>query len=154
MQNLDFKAQVRLQVYRQFIERGACPQKSDIARSLGCPLQEVSDAFAALAKAHMLVLQPETGEVLMANPLSSVPTPFAVVTEHPAGARSWYANCIWDGLGVIAMLHTNGHVLTSCGCCGEKMTVQVKNKKAIAQPGGIVHFALPACQWWDDIVFN
>src|SRR5215831_13638659 len=113
---MDFNAQVRLEVYRQFIARGTCPQKSDIARSLGCSLPEVACAFFDLAQAHMLVLQRESGEVLMANPLSAVPTPFLVESEHPAGAKNWYGNCIWDGLGVISMLQTDGRVVTSCGC--------------------------------------
>src|SRR5215472_12516083 len=98
MQTLDFKTLVRLEVYRQFIAKGACPQKDEIARSLNRPVQEVTGAFTELAQAHMLVLQRETGEVLMANPLSAVPTPFVVVTEHSGGAKSWYGNCIWDGL--------------------------------------------------------
>jgi Alkylmercury lyase len=154
MQDLNFQSQVRLEVYRQFIESGSCPAKSAIAQSLNRSLQDVIDALVELAKAHMLVLQPETGEVLMANPLSAVPTPFLVVTEQSRGPRHWYGNCIWDALGVISMLQADGTVVTSCGCCGEKMTVTVTSKKAAPQPDGIVHFALPARRWWDDIVFN
>jgi hypothetical protein len=90
----------------------------------------------------------------MANPLSAVPTPFLVVTEQPQEPRQWYGNCIWDALGVISMLQVDGKVVTSCGCCGEEMTVTVTGKKATPQPDGIVHFALPARRWWDDIVFT
>jgi hypothetical protein len=36
----------------------------------------------------------------MANPFSAVPTPFLV----RSGDRSWYGNCIWDALGIPAML--------------------------------------------------
>ena len=154
MQNLDFPSQVRLEVYRQFLESGSCPARSDVARSLNRSLQDVTDALAELGKTHELVLQPETGEVLMANPLSAVPTPFLVVTEQSRGPRFWYGNCIWDALGVISMLQADGKVVTSCGCCGEKMTVTVTGKKATPQPDGVVHFALPARRWWDDIVFN
>jgi len=154
MADLDFSLQVRAEVYRLFIETGACPAKSDVARSLGRPVGEITEACAKLADAHMLVLQPGTGEVLMANPLSAVPTAFVVETRHPQGARNWYGNCIWDALGVISMLHTDGQVLTSCGCCGERMSVTVNAGHAVAQPPGIVHFALPARRWWDDIVFN
>jgi hypothetical protein len=154
MRNPDFQSQVRLEVYRQFIESGSCPSRVAVAQSLNRSLQDVTDALAELAKAHVLVLQPDTGEVLMANPLSAVPTPFLVVTEQSRGPRHWYGNCIWDALGVISMLQADGKVVTSCGCCGEKMTVTVTGKKATPQPDGIVHFALPARRWWDDIVFN
>ena len=111
-------------------------------------------AFQELAAAHMLVLQPDSGEVLMANPLSAVPTPFVVETRSGAGSHGWYGNCIWDALGVIAMLHCDGRVLASCGCCGESMIVSVHKGKVEAKPPGVVHFAIPAKRWWDDIVFN
>jgi len=145
---------VRLRIYELFVKTGRCPSKADVAAELGCSVSEVGEAVRGLADSHVLVLQPGSGEVLMANPLSAVPTPFAVETESPAGRRSWYGNCIWDALGVVAMLHGDGRVLASCGCCGESMTVRVRDREVFCEPQGIVHFALPARQWWDDIVFN
>jgi hypothetical protein len=150
----DFKNRVRVQLYGLFLEMGRCPSTEEVAHALGCSVPQVAAAFQELAAAHMLVLQAGSGEVLMANPLSAVPTPFVVETQAKTGTRSWYANCIWDALGVIAMLQTDGRVLTSCGCCGESMTVSVRRGKAETRPPGIVHFAIPAKHWWDDIVFN
>jgi hypothetical protein len=150
----DFKTRVRLQLYRMFVELGRCPTSAEIAGSLQCCVSDVAEAFQELAVAHMLVLQPSSGEVLMANPLSAVPTPFVVETQAEGEFRSLYGNCIWDALGVIAMLQRDGRVLTSCGCCGESMTVSVRNGEVSAQPPGVVHFAIPARRWWDDIVFN
>ena len=149
----DFKNRVRVRLYRMFLELGRCPSSAEVAGSLQCGVSDVAVAFQELAAAHMLVLQPG-GEVLMANPLSAVPTPFVVETQADAGSQSWYGNCIWDGLGVIAMLQRDGRVVTSCGCCGESMTVSVRKGKVKAQPSGAVHFAIPAKRWWDDIVFN
>jgi hypothetical protein len=97
--------------------------------------------------AHMLVLQP-SGELLMANPFSAVPTPF--VTE--VGGRRWFGNCVWDALGILATLHANGRALTACAGCGDAMALEVHD--AVLTGGGIVHFAIPARRWWDDIVFN
>jgi hypothetical protein len=150
----NFKIQVRLKLYELFVASGACPKKDEIAGALGCSTADVSTAYKQLADAHMLVLQPGTGEVLMASPLSAVPTPFVVETQLGAATRNWYGNCIWDALGVIAMLRGDGRVLTSCGCCGESMAVSVRNGEVKAEPPGIVHFAIPARHWWDDIVFN
>jgi len=149
----DFKNRVRVRLYELFLERGRCPSRVALAADFGCDPGTVADAFQELAAAHMLVLQP-SGEVLMANPLSAVPTPFVVETSGATGPKSWYGNCIWDALGVIAMLHGDGRVLASCGCCGESMTVSVRERKVLSQPSGVVHFALPAKCWWDDIVFN
>ena len=150
----DFKNIVRLRLYEVFLSLGHCPTTAEVAAALHCGVDEVAAAFKELAAAHMLVLQPESGEVLMANPLSAVPTPFAVETEEGCGARCWYGNCIWDALGVISMLQRDGRVITSCGCCGERMTVSVHAGVVQADPSGVVHFAIPAKRWWDDIVFN
>ena len=150
----DFNTRVRVKLYELFVANGHCPKMDDVARALNCTVSDVAAAYKQLADAHMLVLQPGSGDVLMANPLSAVPTPFVVETFTQAGPRSWYGNCIWDALGVISMLHGDGQVLTSCGCCGESMSVSVKNGDVECAPPGIVHFAIPAKHWWDDIVFN
>ena len=149
-----FKKQVRLKLYELFLADGQCPTLEKVAAALYRDVSEVKAAVQQLADAHILVLQPGSGEVLMANPLSAVPTAFVVETSEQSATRNWYGNCIWDALGVIAMLHTDGRVLTSCGCCGEAMAVRVRNDAALCEPSGIVHFALPAKRWWDDIVFN
>ena len=132
-----------------FVDSGGCPSKAELASDLRCSIDQVTDAFRELASAHALVLQPG-GEVLMANPLSAVPTPFLVETD----SGRYYGNCIWDGLGIISMLGGEGKVAASCGCCGESMAVNVGAGNVACEPPGIVHFALPARQWWDDIVFN
>jgi hypothetical protein len=150
----DFKNRVRVRLYQMFLELGRCPSSAEVAGALRCAVSEVAMAFQELAAAHMLVLQPGSGEVLMANPLSAVPTPFVVETHADAKPKSWYGNCIWDALGVIAMLQCDGRVLASCGCCGESMTVSVHKGEVEAKPPGVAHFAIPAKRWWDDIVFN
>jgi hypothetical protein len=150
----DFKNRVRVRLYQMFLELGRCPSSSEVAGTLQCGVSDVAAAFRELAAAHMLVLQAGNGEVLMANPLSAVPTPFVVETPAGGESKSWYGNCIWDALGVIAMLQRDGRVLTSCGCCGDSMTVMVRKGEVEAKPPGIIHFAIPARRWWDDIVFN
>jgi hypothetical protein len=150
----DFNNCVRVRLYQLFLEFGRCPTMAEVAGALHCGISDVAAAFKELAAAHVLVLQAGSGEVLMANPLSAVPTPFVVKTESETQSRSWYGNCIWDALGVIAMLHCDGSVLTSCGCCGESMTVGVCKGVVEGKAEGVVHFAIPARRWWDDIVFN
>ena len=85
----------------------------------------------------------------MANPISAVPTPFLV----RAGDRSWYGNCIWDAMGISAMLQQDAVIETSCGCCGTAMQVTVVNG-SLGEAPGIARFAVPAARWWDDIVFT
>ncbi|MEO6398165.1 MAG: organomercurial lyase, partial [Tepidiformaceae bacterium] len=103
--------------------------------------------YHRLAANHVLVLEPGTDEVRMANPLSAVPTAFPV----SVGARHYYGNCIWDALGSVAMLGGTGTVQSSCGCCNEALALEVTNL-SLRPVEAVVHFAVPAAEWWDDIV--
>lgn len=144
-----FDRAVRLEVYRQFVETGRAPSPASIARAVGSTELETQHAYHRLADGRILVLRSGTSEILMANPLSAVPTAFRV----EADGRSFWGNCVWDALGVLAMLHTDGRVTTACGDCDERMVLQVKASRLVA-PSGIIHFQVPAAHWWDDIVFT
>jgi hypothetical protein len=138
---------LRLHIYDETVRACRVPSVAELAGKLSARVEDVRAALQRMHEAHVLVLQP-SGEVLMANPFSAVPTPF--VTE--ADGQRWFGNCIWDALGILAALAADGHVLTSCGCCGDAMTLEVR--AGALRGGGVIHFALPARRWWDDIVFN
>jgi len=140
---------VRHYVYDQTMNTTASPTVAETAAALSTTPAEVQASFQRLADAHMLVLQRDTGEILMANPFSAVPTPFLA----QVGGQTYYGNCIWDVLGIPAMLKRDAVIQTSCGDCGTSMTLQIVNG-ALKPAVGIVHFAVPAAQWWADIVFN
>jgi hypothetical protein len=141
-------ARMRAQVYDDTMRTGAPPTIANVASEMSMDRDQVAAAFKRLADAHILVLQPESGEILMANPFSAVPTGFRVETE----SLSAYGNCIWDALGIAAMLGTDARIVTSCGDCGALAEIEVKGKSV--RGGGMLHFAIPARHWWDDIVFT
>ncbi len=85
----------------------------------------------------------------MANPLSAVPTPFVV----EVGERSYYGNCVWDALGVPAMLGRDGSVSTQCPDCAEPLKLAVRDRR-LARAEGLVHYAVPARHWWEDIGYT
>lgn len=102
-----------------------------------------------LAAGRVLVLQPSSHEILMAPPFGAVPTPFVVHTP----AHAAYANCGWDALGVSVMLQRSARIDSGCGCCGERLTLDT-TMSSPPTGGGLLHFAVPARRWWDDIVFT
>lgn len=144
-----FEKRVRLQVYTHFVTTGQAPTSQEVASALSCSLPEVHDAYQRLAAGKALVLQ-KSGEVLMAEPFSAVPTPFTV----EVGAQRWWGNCIWDALGIPAMLRQDARVVTACGCCNEAMTLEVRDGMLRQPHAGVVHFAIPARAWWKDVVFT
>src|SRR5712692_228820 len=95
---------VRVQVYRLFVELGRAPVPAEIAHALDLRQDAVEDAIRRLAADHALVLAPGTPYIWMANPFSAIPTPFSV----GAGGRTFFGNCIWDAMGVVAMLGEPG----------------------------------------------
>jgi hypothetical protein len=140
---------VRVAIYERFVDEGEAPGAGDVADALSLPAEEVEASFLRLAESRVIVLMPETTEIWMANPLSAVPTSFWVQT--PRG--SFWGNCIWDGLGAIAMLGGAGTVETHCPDCEEPMELRVENG-VLADGEGVAHFAVPAARWWDNIGFT
>ena len=140
---------VRLHIYAEFVESGAPPTVAESAAALGVAPGEVEHAYRELESTRVIVLAPGTLNVWMANPFSAVPTPFRVETER----RAYWGNCIWDALGIPAMLRTDATVSTWCPDCQEPMALRVAS--AALQPAeGVIHFAVPAARWWDNIGFT
>lgn len=140
-------ARVRLYVYRHIIRWETPPSVADIAKALACPAKRIRGSLERLSATHAFMLQ-ENGELWRAAPFSCVPTAFPV----KAGKRSWFGNCIWDALGIPAMLGGDARIGASCGCCNYEMPVEVKGGKLLGK--GLIHIAVPAREWYKDVVFT
>lgn len=145
----EFDLQVRSHIYDACLKRGQPPSIVELSSLLRATEEQVQESLANLAASRVLVLQKDRGEILMANPFSAVPTSFLVETPQ----FSCYANCIWDSLGIAAMLNQDVHIRTSCADCGQALELQVIGGEVRGQDG-VIHFAIPARHWWDDIVFT
>jgi hypothetical protein len=146
---LDQDNRVRLAVYGHFIDTGARPGVKDLSQRLGLSPEAVEDSLRRLGSQRVLVLEEGSTDIRMAMPVSGVPTGFRV--ETPLGG--WWANCAWDALGIAAMLQVTARVETRCEDCGEALTVRVEQGR-LARSEGVIHFAIPAARWWEDIVFT
>ena len=142
-----FDRDVRLAVYRTVVAEGLPPGAEDLAAELGVTLPDMEASLQRLADAHALVLQPGTSEIWMAAPFSSVPTPFDVTV----GGRHYFANCIWDALGIPACLHADARIDSSCPDCSEPLPLEVREGLLREPADGVLHFAIPAAKWWEDI---
>jgi hypothetical protein len=141
--------QVRLSVYRHLVRTGQPPTIRDTSLDVGVDSTDISASLERLDAGHVLVLHPTTRQLWMAMPFSAIPTPFRVTS----GKRAWWANCAWDALGISAMLQTPAEITTSCTDCGDPLTVRTTGR-ALRDASGVVHFAVPAAAWWDDIGFT
>ena len=141
---------VRLHILRELIASGTAPSVRRTGAALGVSESDASAAYERLAANRVIVLQPGTRDVLMAAPLSAVPTPHVVRT---ADGRSHYGNCVWDALGVIAMLGMDGEVKTVCSDCDSSLRLTVR-VGSLEPSDAVVHFAVPAARWWENIIFT
>jgi hypothetical protein len=147
---MDFDTTVKLKIYATLAETGQAPATHEVARALSAPLGEVAAAFERLHQKRLLVPEPgDPSRIRMAPPFSGIPTPFPVQAQ----GRLYYANCAWDALGVPAALHTDAVIPASDGYSGEPLTLEVRDGRPVAQPC-VIHFAVPAARWWEDIVYT
>jgi len=141
---------IRMAIMEATVERGQVPDARQVADRLGLDIRDVMAGFQNLHDDHVVVLEPGAPDRLrMANPFSSAPTPFRVVTD----SGEWWGNCIWDGLGIIACLGGTGLVMTTCADCGEPAEVRIEHS-VLASGECLAGFGVPAARWWDDIIFT
>lgn len=142
-----FERIVRASVIQTLRDFSRAPSPEEIASSLGATGSAVSSALRALADEHRLALVPGTDSVWMAHPFSAVETDFVV----RIGDRRWFANCVWDGLSILALLG-DGTLDTHSPATGEAIRFAVADGQVIGE--GLVHFLVPARAFWDDIGFT
>ncbi len=146
---MDFDTQVKLAVYGHFAATGQRPSLAEIARRVGSNTQPVIDAYAHLRAQRVLVLEPDGASIRMAPPFSGVPTQHRV----EAGGRTYFANCAWDSLAVLAALHQPGIVHSRCEQSGEPLRLAV-GLDGPEPSDWLFHSLVPAAKWWDDIIFT
>jgi hypothetical protein len=113
---------LRRRIFTAFAETGAPPAGLD------------PNGLRRLADAHVIVLD-ERG-IRAAHPFAN----------HQEGARvhaqgrTWWGNCAWDALGIVAALNLQDATITAQGL-------------TLDQAAGF-HVLVPAANWWDDIGFT
>jgi hypothetical protein len=140
--------QVRSSVFDGLMRNARPPSFDELATRLGRAAEDIRESFRRLAGAHVFILQ-DTGDLMAANPFAAIPTPFRVA----ANGRNYSAMCIWDSLGIPAMLNTDAEVRTTCGDCNTEMVLAVRDGE-LQRVDGMAHFAVPAKQWWQNIVYS
>jgi hypothetical protein len=144
-----FDPALRLRILHAFLA-GETPSVRTMATALHASTADVAAGFDRLAAARAIVLAPGTRDILMAAPFAGRSTDFQV----NVGSRRYDANCIWDALGIPAMLGgVDADVETRCLDCGESLRLTVRDRAIGGEPA-VVHFAVPAARWWADIVFT
>lgn len=141
---------MRVAIYRSFVETGRPPMPADLAADAGVALAEVESALQGLASADVIALVPGTSFVWLAHPFSAAAAPFRVT----AGNRTWDAICIWDALGILALVESDGRVDARCPDCNEELRVEVRDGEISASDAYVAHYGIPARRWYEDVGYT
>jgi len=139
---------IRLFIYETLADGGRAPSAETLALQFGISTSAARNALQRLHDAHALVLRPGSSDILMANPLSALPTDYRVLL----GDTALYANCAWDALGIPAMLGADARIEARHPLTGARLELAVVGGGLSGCSEYLVHFALPFRQWYDDIV--
>ncbi len=139
---------IRLFIYQALAEGGPAPDADALARQFGMSPSKARNALQRLHDAHALVLRAGSRDILMANPLSALPTAYRVLI----GETALFANCAWDALGIPAMLGADAVIEARHPLTSERLDLAVEGRRLSGASSRLVHFALPFRQWYDDIV--
>lgn len=147
---MEFDIAVKLTIYETIAESAQAPTTAEVAKVLDKPVEEVAAAFQRLSQKRLLVLEPGApGHIRMAPPFSGIKTPHQVTV----GKVDYYANCAWDAFGIAAALGRDATIYSSCPDCGDRLDLQIRDGQPLPYPA-VAHFAVPAAQWWDDIIYT
>ena len=142
--------QVRLYVYRHFVEYGRPPTTFATSDMFGLSEPEMREIYQRLHDGHAFFLEPGTVNVRMANPLSAVETPYRVTV---LGRRPLYANCAWDSLGIPAMLHEGAEIESVYTTAdGDVPAHYAIRNGELTGDNGLVHFPVPFRHWYDNLI--
>ena len=130
---------LRIHIYHTLVATGRPPQLDSEPRR----------QLAEMKIGKTLLPHPRTGQVWMAGPFAAEPTAYKVV-----GTATWYANCAWDMLGIPVITREPVRIETRCAHCAEPMALDAAPDTAPAAGNAVVHFLIPAREWYQDIGFT
>ena len=142
-------AAFRHALYQFIVTRGHVPKIRELAAAISRSPKVVRTALQRLARSHILMLQERTSEILRAAPFWAVPTAFHV----QSGKHAWWASCVWDALAIPAMLRRDARITTACACCDSAMELTARRGR-LQRAYGLIHFAVPASRWYENVVFT
>lgn len=147
---MDLDIAVKQEIYATIARTTQIPSVTDVAQALNLPIKEVEASFERLHQARLIVPEPgDPARIRMAPPFSGVETPFRVRVS----GMVYFANCAWDALGIPAALQQDGKIEASDGHTGEPIHLEIRAGQPVPEPC-VIHFAVPAARWWEDIIYT
>ncbi|MEM7500679.1 MAG: alkylmercury lyase family protein [Pseudomonadota bacterium] len=130
-----------------FLKHGFAPTVEELARNFNVNQTRMCDALRSLQDYHGVVLHPDSCEVWVIHPFSTVPTGFLV----SSGEREWWGNCAWCSLGLAAIAKQPVVIKTSPGYDRPVVELAISDGE-LHNDSFVVHFPTPMSQAWDNVI--
>lgn len=145
-----FDGDLRVEIYQHFARTTQAPSVQTLARQLSVSANEIEQGLTRLSALHAIALKPDSFDIWMAHPFSSVVTDVPVETYR---GRYW-ANCVWDAFGipVVLGLRTTSTPIR-CAGTGEPVDLGLQDGRPKATEG-LIHFVVRPDDFWNDIGFT
>ena len=140
---------IRIFVYDRLLACGLPPTCAEIGSHFGWSEHEARAKLGGMSIGKTILTHPATGEIWMAGPFAAGKTQYRVVGEH----TTWWANCAWDMFGIAVIAGEEVRIETRCTDCGDPWTLSASPVEPTTDDG-LVHFLLPAREWYKDIGFT
>jgi len=140
---------LRKYIFDFFLETTRAPLAEEMMPKFGWSRGEVLAHLQELQAAHHIFLLPGTERILMANPFSSLPTPFRV----SAGRRQYFANCAWDAIALHVVLDQDVRISSFCHHCGAPLEFGLSKRTVSPEGRGVLVFLqTPVSKWYDNLL--
>ena len=145
-----FDRGLRVEIYQHFARTTQAPSVDTLAKQLNVTTNEIEQGLTRLSALHAIALKPDSFDIWMAHPFSSVVTDVPVETSR---GRYW-ANCVWDAFGIPVVLELRDtSTPTRCAGTGEPVELGLQDGRPRLTEG-LIHFVVCPNDFWNDIGFT
>jgi hypothetical protein len=142
-----FDQDLRGLLTRMIAERGHAPSNAELAEAAGADVSTIETSLRRLHDSHSLLLHPHVCKPWVVHPFALSAGGCWVETPQ----RGYWANCLYCGLGIAAVLDSDAVLTARLG--GEGVTRQWRVEGGhLRDNDGVFHLSIPVAFWWDNVI--
>lgn len=141
---------IRQYVYRTFVDK-ASVNTSDVALQFNISEHEALQSLRQLHDDHLIVLDNDRCNIVMAHPWAAKNLGFVVATTQ----QKWWGGCAWDSFAIPSLVNETCLIATHCPSCGRTIAMDVEpDRPPTVDNDWVAHFVVPVRQMWNDVVYS
>lgn len=141
---------VRVFLYRSFAAEAGV-HSTDVVRQFEITEVEALQALRQLHDEHLIVLDDDRTNIVMAHPWATRNLGFIVASAQ----QKWWGGCAWDSFAIPSLINETCLIATNCPACGHALAVNVAPDRPPDNASDwVAHFLVPVTEMWNDVVYT